>query len=136
MKIFLDFQKEKQLRQQMNKASHKVKRELQGLTKEAQYVLLKKAVEHASGSPGPNVVTGQYISAFSTKIVSEDRNGFIIGLSNPSPQAARLEYGYFGVDSMGRNISQPARPHFRPALLETREWYFEEVNRIVEHALV
>lgn len=76
--------------------------------------LLELVVKHASGRPGPNVVTGQYISRF---LIENKR------VVNLSPQTHRLEYGFSGTDSLGRVYHQPPFPHFRPALEEMRLEY-------------
>ena len=36
------------------------------------------------------------------------------------PYAARLEFGFIGVDSLGRNINQGPRPYWRPVLAGSR----------------
>jgi hypothetical protein len=43
------------------------------------------------------------------------------GVRDNIPYARRLELGYYGVDSLGRNYSQAPRPFLRPALLRNRE---------------
>lgn len=76
--------------------------------------LLALVRQHASGRPGPNVVTGRYLSMF--MII----NGRVVNLS---PQTRRLEYGFSGTDALGRVYHQPPFPHFRPALEEMRSEY-------------
>lgn len=76
--------------------------------------LLELVIQKASGRPGPNVVTGAYIGRF---MIVDNR------VVNPSPQTRRLEYGFSGTDSLGRNYHQPPFPHFRPALEEMRQEY-------------
>jgi len=76
--------------------------------------LLQLVRQHASGRPGPNVVTGRYLANF--MIV----DGKVV---NPSPQTRRLEYGFVGTDALGRMYHQPPFPHFRPALEEMRAEY-------------
>lgn len=134
MKISIDFDQERELRKKMNRAPRKVKREINELGKEAQQVMHRKLVQHASGPPGPSRVSGQYVERFK---VTHNRfgSGFVLKASNNSPQAARLEYGFYGTDSRGRNVSQAPRPHFRPALIETQEWFLEEANKIIDDAL-
>lgn len=48
------------------------------------------------------------------------------------PYAARIEYGFVGVDKLGRRYNQPAQPYLRPALAMNRE----EINRIVRAAIL
>lgn len=85
--------------------------------------LMQSVIRHASGRPGPNIVTGQYVSSFMV-----DRNNKVI---NPSPQTARLEYGYQGVDRAGRSYDQPPFPHFRPALVEVRPEYVRGIVEVI-----
>jgi hypothetical protein len=76
----------------------------------------------ASGRPGPNVVSGQYISAFQrsdTKVWNE------------SPQGPRLEYGYTGVDSLNRHYHQPPFPHWRPAIQRTQKKFPRKVKQTI-----
>jgi hypothetical protein len=74
--------------------------------------LLTETKRRASGRPGPNVVTGKYRNAF---YIAEKR------VVNDSPQTRRLEYGFSGADSLGRQYTQPPFPHMRPALLIVTE---------------
>lgn len=85
--------------------------------------LLQLVIKHASGRPGPNVVTGAYISSF---VIVEDK------VVNHSPQTHRLEYGFVGSDSLGRNYHQPAFPHFRPALQEIKGEYVRGIVPVVK----
>jgi hypothetical protein len=80
--------------------------------------LLSSAKRHASGRPGPNVVTGAYVANMRVMLVMgrEYRQAMV---ANSSPQARRLEYGFYGTDSLGRVYHQGPFPHMRPALLET-----------------
>ena len=48
------------------------------------------------------------------------------------PYAPRVEYGFVGVDSLGRRYSQPAQPYMRPALAMNRE----EINETVRAAIL
>lgn len=48
------------------------------------------------------------------------------------PYAPRIEYGFVGVDSLGRRYSQPAQPYLRPALAMNRE----EINKTVRAAII
>jgi hypothetical protein len=78
---------------------------------------------HASGRPGPNVITGAYRES----IALEYRDGGAFVFSG-APQAHRLEYGFVGLDSMGRMYHQPPYPHFRTALAEIRPLYLKEIR--------
>jgi len=82
--------------------------------------LLESAVKrHASGRPGPNAPTGDYRRSWSTRVrFTADTVTSITGTNRP--QAARLEYGFHGMDSLGRNYNQPPFPHAGPAMDEVR----------------
>jgi hypothetical protein len=77
--------------------------------------------EYASGRPGPQVITGEYRSSIAVTqlatpgIVAEA----IVGTD--APQAMRLEFGFVGVDAIGRHYSQPPFPHWRPGLSEAAQ---------------
>lgn len=83
--------------------------------------LLQQTINNASGRPGPNIVTGRYVSSMVLRVMPNKRE-----VANGSPQAARLEYGFVGTDRLGRNYHQPAFPHFRPALMLVGEEFKAE----------
>ena len=93
--------------------------------KEHAELLLTKVKEKASGPPGPNVITGSYVNAFYLWA-----DGVKWEVRNPSPQARRLEYGFFGDDSLGRTYHQAPRPHMRPALMEVGEVFKGRMRRL------
>lgn len=67
---------------------------------------------HIPGTgPGPNRATGEYIVSWEVGRVGA--RGWMV--STDAPQANRLEYGFHGVDSLGRSYSQRAYPHVGPA---------------------
>ena len=85
--------------------------------------LLQTTVRHASGRPGPRIITGQYVSAFYVV-----RNRWSVEVRNDSPQSRRLEYGFYGTDSMGRVYHQPAFPHMAPARAEVMVRYRQNLR--------
>jgi len=87
--------------------------------------LVKTTKEHASGRPGPNIVTGQYASAFYTV-----RHKWSVEIRNDSPQSKRLEHGYYGTDSLGRVYHQPPFPHIAPARAEVMVRYRENLREL------
>ena len=89
------------------------------------YELKEKIVEHASGRPGPNIVTGEYVSSINVEI-NNDTESMSINAGSNAPQMMRLEQGYTGTDANGRHVSQPPYPHFRPAFEEMQD-RFEEL---------
>lgn len=79
--------------------------------------LKTRVLAHASGRPGPRHVTGDYKRSWSalTKIES---GSVTAEVGTSAPQGPRLEYGFTGVDALGRHYNQPPYPHARPALVE------------------
>ena len=86
---------------------------------------------HASGRPGPNVITGDY-----RRSINSRRSGsgasvrWTIGTNKP--QGPRLEYGFYGVDSLGRFYHQPAFPHFGPAADEIEPQLYAAVRAYLD----
>lgn len=68
----------------------------------------------ASGRPGPRVQTGDYRRSIS-QTNTFDRGVAVALIHTNKPQAARLEYGFVGVDARGRRYNQPPYPHWGPA---------------------
>lgn len=81
---------------------------------------------NASGRPGPNAPTGNYRRSINRRTVKLLRSSYGEVGTN-APQARRLENGFSGQDSLGRNYDQPAYPHFGPA--------FDFVGAGFEHAM-
>lgn len=70
---------------------------------------------NASGRPGPNVITGQFRAGIRSD-VAVSANLVQGQIGSNAPQAARLEYGFFGTDSLGRNYAQPPYPYLQPSI--------------------
>lgn len=75
----------------------------------------REVIANASGRPGPKQVTGKYVNSIYAKRGKDADNNYTITIGSDAPQAARLEYGFMGKDSMGRTYAQPPYPHFEPA---------------------
>jgi hypothetical protein len=75
-------------------------------------------MEHASGRPGPNVITGQYRGSWKSEpFAVADGGGAEVGTN--APQGRRLEYGFYDMtDSLGRHFFQVPRPHVEPSVNE------------------
>lgn len=70
---------------------------------------------HASGRPGPNVITGYYRNSWQI----ETRHlpyGAQCTIGTEEPYGRRLEFGFVGADSLGRVYNQPPFPHVQPSL--------------------
>lgn len=94
-----------------------------------QSILLMEARASASGRPGPQIDTGQFVNNMQTEVV--DR-GNAVSLYNNSPQAARLEYGFVGIDASGRHYRQSPYPWLRRTFDRVAPRYAEEMNVEVE----
>ncbi len=82
--------------------------------------LLEQTVKrNASGRPGPNVISGDYYRSI-TRSTNRTATGITARVSTNKGQAKRLEMGFHGTDSLGRNWDQKAYPHFGPALDRVR----------------
>lgn len=69
----------------------------------------------ASGRPGPRAITGDYRRSITLEMVTvEGRVAAVVGTN--APQGRRLEFGFVGVDSLGRSYNNPPLPHFGPPL--------------------
>lgn len=79
---------------------------------------LQKAVRaHASGRPGPRIITKVYWR--SIKVERNNKAGIAEStVYTDEPFGRRLEWGFYGFDSMGRYYTQPPYPHFGPAMQE------------------
>lgn len=82
-------------------------------------MLVQLVKQNASGRPGPNIITGEYRS--SIRVV--ERGRYTVAAGTNAPQAMRLEYGFVGVDSLGRSYDQPAFPHWAPAKAQLAPQY-------------
>jgi hypothetical protein len=91
-------------------------------TVQAQGRLLRALImEHASGRPGPNVITGDYRSSWTPEEFDvPDGGGVEIGTRKP--QGKRLEYGFYDMtDAIGRHFFQPPFPHVGPSVSEVEQ---------------
>lgn len=90
--------------------------------------LVEEARVNASGRPGPEIDTGEYIDSFYFEVndqVAAGGEGATVDVGTDAPQALRLEYGFVGTDSAGRTYDQPPFPHWGPAM-DVVEPEFEE----------
>lgn len=62
----------------------------------------------------PRIQTGDYVRSITLHL-----SGLSAIVGTNRPQGRRLEFGFTGIDALGRNYDQPPYEHFRPALLET-----------------
>lgn len=77
-------------------------------------VLRMSIMSHASGRPGPNVITGEYRSSWTIDF-TYDEGGLAAVVGTDEPYGRRLEFGFAGADATGRIFNQPPYPHVWPA---------------------
>jgi hypothetical protein len=83
---------------------------------------------HIPGTgPGPNVATGDYRRGISQ--TNHEAPGLAISeTGTDAVQAARLERGFVGQDSLGRHYMQPAYPHWEPAAPIVEEFADQQMD--------
>lgn len=82
-----------------------------------------------TGPPGPRIQTGDYVRSISLNMGTLAGNP-VASVGTNKPQGRRLEYGFVGMDSLGRNYNQPPYPHFRPALWEVAPLYTAAISAV------
>lgn len=90
---------------------------------------------NASGRPGPNVITGAYRNSWRTETRSLAR-GAVCTIGTDAPQGRRLEFGFVGVDSLGRRYAQPPFPHVQPALPYITETFTAQMRLALTEVLL
>jgi len=90
---------------------------------------LTKIRANASGRPGPNAPTGDYRRSWSRQTRQSARE-FSVSVGTNRPQARRLEFGFVGQDSLGRNYHQPPYPHVEPAIPLIEEFFVRRMDEI------
>jgi hypothetical protein len=80
-------------------------------------LLRTRVMAKASGRPGPRTITGDYRRSWQNQF-SGGGGSYKSETGTNAPQAKRLEFGFHGMDSLGRNYSQPPYAHARPAFDE------------------
>ena len=124
----IDSQRLKALEEKLERATNLFDDKLDAFMGKTGDDLLRTVIRHASGRPGPNIVTGEYVQSFYT--YRPDRHTVMLG--STAPQAARLEFGFFGQDSLGRVYQQPAFPHIYPAFAEVEARFERDLEELVE----
>ena len=124
--IHMDLRQVEKLISRMGKMPEKVDKRIVEVVDAQGKLLLQTTIRNASGRPGPNVVTGNYINSF----VLSSPSKYTRVVSNGSPQARRLEYGFIGVDSLGRHYVQPPFPHMAPAKEEVGPVFLKAMMQV------
>jgi hypothetical protein len=104
----------------------------QRAAKHAGNLMVQKVRARASGRPGPRVQSGAYRASIRFAVL-EYPGATTVSVGTDAPQAFRLEFGYTGSDSLGRQYSQPPYPHWRPAIAEMEQIWPELItNALLE----
>ncbi|GAA1919820.1 HK97 gp10 family phage protein [Streptantibioticus ferralitis] len=101
------------------------------ITRHYAMLLRVRIQRNASGRPGPNVITGQYRASWDVRMATGGGQVTAEVFTN-APQARRLEYGFVGVDGLGRHYRQPPFPHVGSAFQQTEP---EFVQALVDGVL-
>lgn len=93
-------------------------------------ILRTTIMRNASGRPGPNAPTGDYRRSWGSRTTNQGgQYGVEVGTN--APQGRRLEFGFHGVDSLGRHYDQPPYPHVGPAVDAVAPRFANELERAV-----
>lgn len=79
---------------------------------------------------GPRLLTGDYNRSINRR-TERRANTTRAEVGSSAPQAARLENGFNGVDSLGRNYSQQPYPHFAPGLEDTEPGFIADLEQVL-----
>ncbi|WOX11458.1 HK97 gp10 family phage protein [Streptomyces sp. N50] len=101
-----------------------VRSRTRAITRHHAMLLRVRIQKNASGRPGPNVITGQYRASWDVKVTVAGGQVTAVVFTN-APQQRRLEYGFVGVDRLGRQYRQPPYPHIEPAFRQTQPGFLE-----------
>jgi hypothetical protein len=86
---------------------------------DAAAAVVRHAQEHASGRPGPDVVSGTLRRGIQMgPIEALGAMGWQVEVGPTVVYSRRIELGFHGVDSLGRSYDQPGYPFFEPGYRE------------------
>ncbi|GAA2084471.1 hypothetical protein GCM10009759_03530 [Kitasatospora saccharophila] len=98
-------------------------------------MILETAIRAAaSGRPGPEVQSGDYRRSWGTEVRTVP-GGVEAIVGTNRPQAARLEYGFVGADSLGRVYNQPPFPHVGPSVDRVGPLFAAAMAQLVERVV-
>ena len=117
-----DFSQVKLSQQQLDAFVQIMEKGIVTISNQYAVILRDRIRANATGAPGPQVVTGQYISTIQ---VTDDQQPTV---ASSAPQAPRLEYGFMGTDALGRVYNQPPFPHWQPAIDVTEPEYIQALT--------
>lgn len=115
---------------EFNRMAKAVAPELRKSTATYGHLMVTRIRQNASGRPGPNVITGDYRRSWQVIIRGSGQTATAEVYSD-SPFWQRLEYGFHGVDSLGRHYDQGPFPHVGPAVDYIVPLWVSDLERIV-----
>lgn len=93
-------------------------------------ILLYTVKGMADGAPGPTRRTGHYVDSI-RKEEAYSAGIYEVAVGTDEPYGYRLELGFYGTDSLGRQVSAPPYPHFGVAMNAIEGTFEAEVFRAV-----
>jgi hypothetical protein len=99
----------------------RVERGAQTGTREGAEIVKRHIQSHMHGRPGPNYITGNLHDSIKIKAtlggIGRGRWAYAVYADMiQAPYARRIEKGFRGSDSIGRNYNQPPYPYFGPGV--------------------
>ena len=97
-------------------------------TEAAGYLLKYEIRDRASGPPGPNVGESEehYRDSWGVTMIRDGLSSTAV-VGTDKPYGRRLEWGFVGIDSLGRSVHQRPRPHVGPALAVVEPIWVEAI---------
>lgn len=92
-------------------------------------LLAERIQTAASGRPGPNIVSGELYGSVQVSYEGGEWGEATVGTS--TPYARRLEYGFYGTDSIGRTYAQPPYPFFSRAVEGSQSEFISVLERAI-----
>lgn len=83
-----------------------------------------------SGRPGLRVITGDYRRGIGL-VMTTYMGGPAAVVGTNHPAGRRHEFGAVGLDSLGRHMNTPPRPHFSPDMDKTADEMSQAVGRLI-----
>ena len=87
---------------------------------------------HASGRPGPRVQSGDLRGSILVDHEIGDPDGFgAATVYTDVIYSRRLEYGFYGTDSLGRTFNQPPYPFFGPGFNQVAPDFIRDLQDVL-----
>lgn len=86
----------------------------------------RRGVTHQASAPGESPASDTGALVKSSRIIY-NTTALTAQVNWSTDYSARLEFGFMGVDSLGRNYDQAPRPYARPALANRQQFIVDEV---------